>query len=513
MTFRGPSENDIKRMAERFGFQFSDTELTEMHEYLRAGVEASYSRVDQLIDPKLVVQYPRSVGKRPEAKDNKYGAWNWQGTIKGSDVGILKGKTIVVKDNICVAGMPLNNGTDLLDGYVSDVDATVVSRVLDHGATLLGKTVCENLCFSGSSHTSDSGPVRNPYDLSRSSGGSSSGSAVLVSLGEVDMALGGDQGGSIRGPSSWCGIVGLKPTHGLVPYTGIFSVEPTIDHVGPIGRTTQDVALLLEAIVGMDGLDPRQSSLMSETMNYTAHLTGDISDVTVGIVQEGFGWDVSEDDVDIAVRNAANQFNQLGAKVHELSIPMHRDAMHIWAPIAVEGSYVHMMEGNGLGVGWKGFYNTSLLKAFNDSWHQSADRLPITVKQMMLMGSYMRASYGGYYYGKAQNLVRVLQKSYDDALETCDVLIMPTMPMKPRLLSSNSNTMTDYLTRAFEMNPNNCAFNATGHPAISVPCAMSEGLPIGMMIIGKKGDEKTVLRVANAFETNIFQAPRPRQLD
>src|ERR1700730_8580229 len=123
MTFRGPSENDIKRMAERFGFQFSDTELTEMHEYLRAGVEASYSRVDQLIDPKLVVQYPRSIGKRPEAKDNKYGAWNWQGTIKGSDVGILKGKTIVVKDNICVAGMPLNNGTDLLNGYVSDVDA------------------------------------------------------------------------------------------------------------------------------------------------------------------------------------------------------------------------------------------------------------------------------------------------------------------------------------------------------------------------------------------------------
>jgi amidase len=235
--------------------------------------------------------------------------------------------------------------------------------------------------------------------------------------------------------------------------------------------------------------------------------------VTVGIVQEGFGWDVSEADVDLAVRNAANQLNQLGAKVLELSIPMHRDAMHIWAPIAVEGAYVHMMEGNGLGVGWKGFYNTSLLKAFNDSWHQSADKLPITVKQMMLMGSFMRNVYGGYYYGKAQNLVRVLQKSYDNALETCDVLVIPTMPMKPRQLASTNNTMTDYLVRAFEMNPNNCAFNATGHPAISVPCAMSEGLPIGMMIIGKKGDEKTVLRVANAFETNIFQAPRPRQLD
>ena len=158
---------------------------------------------------------------RPRPEENRLGAWAWRVRIEGASSGPLVGRTVAIKDNVAVAGVPMHNGTALLDGYVPDEDATVVERVLDAGGTILGKAVCESLCFSGGSHTADSGPVRNPYDPARSTGGSSTGSAALVAAGEVDMAIGGDQGGSVRIPSCWSGIYGLKPTWGLVPYTGV----------------------------------------------------------------------------------------------------------------------------------------------------------------------------------------------------------------------------------------------------------------------------------------------------
>ena len=163
-----------------------------------------------------------------------------------------------MKDNIAVAGLPMMNGSATVEGFVPRRDATVVTRLLAAGATIAGKAVCEDLCFSGGSHTSRTGPVRNPWDRSRSAGGSSSGSAALVAAGQADLALGGDQGGSIRIPSAFCGTVGHKPTYGLVPYTGAFPIENTLDHLGPITRTVRDAALLLGVLAGRDGLDPRQ---------------------------------------------------------------------------------------------------------------------------------------------------------------------------------------------------------------------------------------------------------------
>ena len=157
-----------------------------------------------------------------------------------------------------MAGVPMMNGSAIVEGFVPRRDATVVTRLLAAGATIAGKAVCEELCFDGGSHTSRTGPVRNPWDRSKSTGGSSSGSAALVAAGDVDMALGGDQAGSVRIPASFCGIVGHKPTHGLVPYTGAFPIENTIDHVGPITRTVRDAALMLGVLAGRDGLDPRQ---------------------------------------------------------------------------------------------------------------------------------------------------------------------------------------------------------------------------------------------------------------
>ncbi len=257
MAVKPPTLDDLARIAASFSLSLSPQDL-ESFRGLIVGMLPSYARLDELTEPTLPVKYPRSPGYRPQPEDNPLGAWYWRTEIIGAPSGPLTGKTVAIKDNVCVAGVPMMNGSSVLEGYVPEIDATVVTRILDAGGTILGKAVCEHLCVSGGSHTSDTGPVRNPYDPTRMTGGSSSGSAALVATGAVDLAIGGDQGGSIRMPSCWCGICGLKPTYGLVPYTGIFPIELTIDHTGPMARTVADVALLLEVIAGPDGLDPRQ---------------------------------------------------------------------------------------------------------------------------------------------------------------------------------------------------------------------------------------------------------------
>jgi amidase len=234
----------------------------------------SYRLIEQMPEPApLAPKYVRSGGWRPSPEENPLNAWYWRCEIQGAADGPLAGKTVAIKDNVCVAGIPMMNGSATLEGYVPEVDATIVTRTLDAGGTIVGKAVCEDLCFSGGSFTPYSGPVLNPRDTTRQAGGSSCGSAALVAAGEVDLAIGGDQGGSIRIPACWSGIVGHKPTYGLVPYTGVFPIELTLDHTGPMARSAADVALFLEAIAGRDGLDPRQPTEVP-TERYSEALTG-----------------------------------------------------------------------------------------------------------------------------------------------------------------------------------------------------------------------------------------------
>jgi amidase len=455
------------------------------------------------------VKYSRSPGRRPQPQENPLGAWYWRSEIQGASSGILAGKTIAVKDNVCVAGVPMMNGASVLEGYTPEIDATVVTRMLDAGGTILGKAVCENLCFSGGSHTSDSGPVRNPHNPHRSAGGSSSGSAALVAAGEVDLAIGGDQGGSIRIPSCWCGVYGLKPTYGLVPYTGIFPIELTLDHTGPIGGTVADVARLLEAIAGPDGLDPRQSGATAP-QPYSTQLGEDISGLRIGVVDEGFGWPgLSEEDVDVVVREAAHKYSSLGVEVRDMSVPWHRDGIHIWRAIATEGATMLMVAGNSMGTNWKGHYTTSLLDAYARGRITRANDLSETVKLVLLTGQYMQDYYHGRYYAKAQNLARDLAAAYDRALSEVDLLVMPTLPLKATEIPSPDASREEYVTRALEMIPNTCPFDVTGHPAMNVPCATVDGLPVGMMLVGRRGDEATILRAAAAFEQRVFSRPIP----
>src|SRR5437879_1866695 len=495
---RKPPLRELERIAKSYNLDLSRDDLTSFRN-LMDGVLASYRRLDQFAEPTLAVKYPRDAGFRPGAADNRRNAWYWRCSIKGATSGPLAGKKIAIKDNVCVAGIPMMNGSNVLEGYVPDVDATIVTRILDAGGEIVGKAVCEHLCFSGGSHTSDTGPVLNPHDPKRSAGGSSSGSAALVVARECELPVGGDQGGSIRIPASFSGAVGHKPTYGLVPYTGVFPIELTLDHTGPIARTAADCAVLLEAIAGVDGLDPRQSGAV-RTEPYTKKLTGDARGVRIGIVKEGFGWPNSEPDVDKMVRDAGARLTRAGAAVTEVSVPLHRDGIHIWNAIAVEGATMLMVAGNSMGTNWKGHYTTSLLDFYGRSRRARANDLSETVKLVILLGQYMQDNYHGRYYAKAQNLARVLRAAYDEALGGVDLLVMPTLPLKATLLPAPNASREDYVARALEMIANTAPFDVTGHPAITVPAGLSSGLPVGMMLIGRHGEDATVLRAADAFQ-------------
>jgi amidase len=500
-VLRKPPLNELERISKSYSLQLSRDDL-ESFRKLMDDVLASYRRLDQFAEPTLPVKYPRDAGYRPAASENRLNAWYWRCSIKGAPSGPLAGKKIAIKDNVCVAGIPMMNGSNVLEGYVPDVDATIVTRILDAGGEIIGKSVCEHLCFSGGSHTSDTGPVLNPHDPKRSAGGSSSGSAALVVAEECDMAIGGDQGGSIRIPSSYCGAVGHKPTYGLVPYTGVFPIELTLDHTGPIARTAADVALLLEVLAGPDGLDPRQPAGL-RTQAYTNQLTGDARGLRIGIVTEGFGWPNSEPDSDAMVREAAQRLSRAGAIVSEVSIPLHRDGVHIWNAIAVEGATMLMVAGNSMGTNWKGHYTTSLLDFYGRSRRVRASDLSETVKLVVLLGQYMQDNYQGRYYAKAQNLARMLRAGYDQALNGMDLLLMPTLPVKATLLPPPDASREQYVARALEMISNTCAFDVTGHPAVTVPAGMSAGLPVGMMLIGRHWEDGTVLRAADAFQKTV----------
>jgi amidase len=309
--------------------------------------------VDRLPDELPAVKYPRAPGRRPSPEENTHNAWYVKTTIEGAPTGPLKGKRVVLKDSICLAGTPMMNGASTLEGYFPEVDATVATRVLDAGGTIVGKSVCEYFCFSGGSHTSATGPVHNPRRKGYSAGGSSSGSAALVALGEADMALGGDQGGSIRKPSAYCGIYGLKPTHGLIPYTGIMPIETTLDHTGPMTATVEDNALLLQVLAGPDELDPRQCG--AQPQDYRAGLGRGATGLRIAVIERGFSHPQSMEKVDQLVRAAAERFKSMGTSVETVSLPMHSLGPAIWLPVAAEGATVQMMLRNGFGFNWQGF--------------------------------------------------------------------------------------------------------------------------------------------------------------
>ena len=477
----------------------SDEEVADFAAAIEGTLEG-YERLDELVAPERPVEYTdRDPGYRPEAAEDPLNAFVRKCEVAGADDGPLAGYEVGLKDNVAVAGIEMTCGSKMFEGYVPSEDATIVTRLLDAGATITGKLNMEDMAFSGSGELSATGPVLNPRDDDYIAGGSSSGSIAAVVNGDVDVAIGGDQGGSIRIPASWSGGVGHKPTHSLVPYTGVAGLGRSFDHTGPMATSVADCARVLDAIAGADGLDPRQGA--TPTQDYEAALGGDPADVTVGVVTEGFGHEASEQGVDEGVRGALDRFADAGATVTEVSVPMHLDGLPIWNGVAIEGTTA-TLAAEGVGHYGKGHYDTGFMDAFGRSRRANADDYLTTLKLTLVLGQYLADEYRGHYYAKAQNLSRKLADDYDDALADVDVLAMPTTPQTAHEHRPDLSRL-EVIERALNMLPNTAPFDVTGHPALSVPCGTADGLPVGLMLVGERFDDASVLRAGDAFEDSV----------
>jgi amidase len=507
MPVTPPTDEDLARIADRYGFHLTGADLRSF-QALASGLLVSYDEVERLYE-ETRQGVPQRRYQWPAEGANELGAWYVTTEITTRTDGPLAGRRVAVKDNIAVAGVPMMNGSAAVEGFIPGRDATVVTRLLDAGATIAGKAVCEDLCFSGGSHTARTGPVRNPWDRSKTAGGSSSGSAALIAAGHADLALGGDQGGSIRIPSSFCGTVGHKPTYGLVPYTGAFPIENTLDHLGPITRTVPDAALMLAVLAGPDGLDPRQRT-SPPAQDYLAGLDDGVDGMTVGVLTEGFAIPgQSEPEVDETVRAAVAVLAGAGATVRPVSIPWHRDAMHVWTVIATDGVVAQMIDGNGFGMNWPGRYDPDLIGHYARGRREHADALPDTVKMTIFCGRYTLDRYHGRHYAMARNLALELTAAYDAALAGVDVLVMPTLPIVATDLPAPDASLEQVIDCSTGMIANTAPFDVSGHPATSVPAGLARGLPAGLMIVGRHFDDAACLRTARAFEAAVGGFPSP----
>ncbi|KAI1337896.1 amidase signature domain-containing protein [Xylariaceae sp. FL0016] len=455
---------------------------------------------------------PRTDIHFPPSSANSLNAWAWRctATHKAPVSSLLAGKTLCLKDNIALAAVPCLLGTDSFTGWTPVADATVATRILEAGGTIVGKAVCENLSRGAVSSSAATGPVHNPFARGYSAGGSSSGTGALVGSGEVDMGLGCDQGGSIRIPAAMCGLYGLKATIGLVPYTGIASNDASVDFVGPMTRTALDCAVLLEALAGVDGLDDRQiagTPFPGSVPAYSADLQSanvDLSGLKIGVLKEGINSPTMDEAVLAKFHAAVASLEKLGATVGEVSVPLHESARSIYSVMSKMGNHMGML---GRATGRRQLVLTDLLAAKRIPYAQGAlDKMSVFSREGLLAGELGWRRHAAAY-GKSVNLARRLQHDYDAALAGVDVLVMPTTlrpacplpdPRAPPLAQMEANK---------GLTENTAAFNASGHPALAmpigfVPSAADPGVkvPASLQIVGKFWDEGTLLKISHAWE-------------
>lgn len=503
---------ELQAVARRAGFSIGDAEVDEFHRLS----EAMFDLLEpfDLAAPAAIPNVPasREPGRRPAAGEDPCNAVVRWCSVSARDEGRLAGKRIGLKDNVAVAGVPMTCGSRLLDGYVPETDAVIVDRILREGATIVAKLNLENLAWSGGGETSHFGAVRNPFDLARTASGSSGGSGAALFYDGIDVTFGTDQGGSIRLPAAWCGVVGLKPTHGLVPYTGIAGIDHTYDHVGPMARSVADVALALEVVAGKHDADPRQPAEVPAGgyVAAVAEAPDDLAGVRIGVLREGFGFagpDAPEGtaETEAAVHGVVEELASLGATVREVSVPGHLTGAGMMFAALVEGMTA-LMVGSANGYHFRGRYAPDLATAFGRGMKAHGDELPPTVKLVSLLGTYLRETYFSALYAKAQNLAPALAGEYDRAFEEVDVLVMPTATHYAHLHLPDAS-ISERVLRGWDMVANTAPLDVTGHPAISIPAAEADGLPVGVQLVGPQFADARLLGLARTVERALGWKP------
>src|SRR5438094_4452961 len=502
-----PDVDQVVAVAKELGIHLSPEEavlyrkhLMEQLSQFDAFVQA---RLEELKPP--IISAARKPGWRPTREEDPLNAWMWKCRIEGAAEGVLAGKTVSYKDHIAVAGMPMSFGSFALDGFVPDFDATVVTRVLEAGGTIIGKNVMDGLSggFGTGGAIGDYGRPLNPHNREHVTGGSSSGSGAAVAASQVDISFGGDQGGSIRIPAAFCGIIGHKPTFGLVSHFGIgFGSDQSIDYTGPMASTVEAAAAALQATAGYDLYDPRQKRDVPVRVDVMSRLADGITGLRVGVVQEGF--DEAEDDVRDRVLAAVDVLAKTGADVSKVSVPSHHAIRTAQAALNAEGALAVFKTGF-FGAFTRTYYPAPLIAAINTLWDSHADMLAPRTKLSLIAAELSRRNFRGRVYAKAQNVRPAYIKAYDAVLSDVDVLVMPTCIMTaPRnhRPSSHLEAVEDNLMAMSRGGSRNTQpFNYTGHPALALPVGKSSaGLPVSMQLVGRFFDDPLLIRVAHAYQ-------------
>jgi aspartyl-tRNA(Asn)/glutamyl-tRNA(Gln) amidotransferase subunit A len=413
----------------------------------------------------------------------------------GEEIGLLAGIPIGIKDNMCTKGILTTCASRILENFVPPYESTVTQKLAEAGAVMVGKTNLDEFAMGGSTETSAYQITTNPWDLSRVPGGSSGGSAAAVAAEECVVALGSDTGGSIRQPASFCGIVGLKPTYGLVSRYGLVAFASSLDQIGPFARTVEDAAILLNAIAGYDPQD--STSLKVDIPDYTASLKPDLKSgrkLKIGVIKETFGEGL-DPVVEQAVTKAFDQLKNLGAEIHFISCPRFRYGLPSYYVIAPSEASANLARYDGVKYGYRAPEADNLLSMYTRT---RAAGFGAEVKRRIMIGTYtLSAGYYDAYYLKAQKVRTLIKQDFEKAFEEVDVLACPTAPTTAyKVGEKTTDPLSMYLVDLMTI-----PVNLAGLPGISVPCGFDDkGLPIGLQLIGQVLREDQLFQVAHAYE-------------
>jgi amidase len=494
-----PDVAEVQRLAEREGIALEPGEAAELLPVIETLTDFA-DVLDRLGVLPLPEPLGRDAGYVPERTENRFNSFVRRCHVEGSGSGPLAGLTVGLKDNISLAGVPTTNGSRI-SSFTPVHDAVVVERILAAGGTIVGKLNMDDLGSSGLGETSAFGPARNPVDPSRSAGGSSGGSGSAVRAGEVDLALGVDQGGSGRIPAAFCGVVCAKGTHGLVPSWGITHIDHTIDFVTPLAGTVERAALLLEVIAGGDWRDAQWVRADPAAGSYVATKDEGVAGLRVAVLEESADPDVCDPAVLANLELAAQALRDGGADVGRVSVPLWRDGLAMFVPY-IGHLFADTFRSEGQGGGHLGAYDVAAMDAYARMRRSEGALLPPQVKAWLLADRHVHERWAGVPYARLHNARLALRRDVTAALENWDLLLTPTLPLTaPTLLTGDASFAEVSGRTSARLCFNTAPLNLTGHPALSVPSGVDEdGLPTAVQVVARHFDERTAFRAAFELE-------------
>ena len=406
----------------------------------------------------------------------------------------LLGVPVAVKDNICTDGLKTTCSSQILGNYIPSYDATVIQRLKQSGAVIIGKTNMDEFAMGSSTENSGFGPAKNPWDISRVPGGSSGGSAVVVAARMSPLALGSDTGGSIRQPAAFCGVLGLKPTYGRVSRYGLVAFASSLDQIGPFARSAEDLGLLYDAISGYDSMD--STALPSESITTAATLKQSVKGLRVGLPKEYFAQGL-DPKIREAVLKGVERLRELGMEVEETSIPTTEYAIATYYLICMAEASSNLARYDGVRYGHRTKDASDIVNMYMKTRREG---FGAEVKRRIMIGTYaLSAGYYDAYYLKAQKVRTLLRNEFESAFNKYDLLLTPTSPVLPWPIGENTeDPLTVYLADICTVSA-----NLTGIPGLSIPCGFVNGLPVGMQLMGKALSEDMLIRVAYHFEQSL----------